>query len=306
MSSKFAFVIFARDKEKYVARAMRSAFGQTHKGFEIVVSYQESQDKTWDVIQQEAADYRGENPLTILKCPIVKWKGMPGLNQHLNWIVENVDATHFIACAADDFSLPTRVAKTVDAFEKHSPSMVATGMYFADPCEKDGIKYGGENGYPEADGWVRYEDIFPRYIGGSTTQAWTREFYEKIGGLDGVGSPDIVMPFLACLDKGLYYLNERLHTYCRIVGVNNTGLQSVMDAYDEGSKERLAVEELIHFQVLTGIYTCLGKGEKAGLITTLEQRGALLEPIGDRLASWVNVRQRMTFEDVQPMKFKAV
>lgn len=304
--NKYAFIIFARDKERYVARAMRAAFQQTYQGFEIVVSYQESKDRTWDVIQQTAKEYSGPNKLTLLQCPIAKWRGMPGLNQHLNWIVENVDASHFIACAADDFSLPERVERTVEAFERHHPSMVATGMFFADPDPAKGVKYGGETGYPDRDGWVDFREIFPKYIGGSTTQAWTREFYEKIGGLDGVGSPDVVMPYLACLDKGMYYLQQRLHTYCRITGVENTGLQSVLDAYPEGAPERLQIEELIHYQVLTGIYTALAKGEHCGLIKDDTQKVGLLEPISDRLTSWVNVRNRMTFEDIQPMKFKAL
>ena len=301
---KYAFIIPARDKEKHVRRAMRSAFKQTYADMEIVVSDQGSTDNTRKVIHETAKEYSGPCKLTLLDCPITKYRGMPGLNQHLNWMVENVDADIFMCSAADDFSLPKRAERTVEAFEKHHPSMVATGMYFADEGGEIGVKYGGETGYPDADGWVNFKEVFPRYIGGSTTQAWTREFYEKIGGLDGVGSPDIIMPFIACLDKGMWYVQERLHTYCRIVGAANTGLQSVLDAMPD-DKAKLQIEELIHFQVTCGLYACLGKMQSAGL-TTPEALQALTEPILDRNASWVNTRQKMTFEGVPPIAFKAV
>lgn len=301
---KVAFIIPARDKEKHVARAMRAAFKQTYSGMEIVVSDQGSADGTRKVIHETAKEYKGPNKLTLLDCPITKYKGMPGLNQHLNWLVQTVDADMFMCSAADDFSLPRRAEVTVAAFEKHNPSMVATGMYFGEPCEAQGVKYGGETGYPEADGWVNPEEMFRRYIGGSTTQAWTREFYEKIGGLEGVGSPDIIMPFIACMDKGMWYVHERLHTYCRIVGKDNTGLQSVMDAMKTDA-ERLQVEELIHFQVMCGLYSCLGKVQACRL-TTDEALHTITEQILDRNASWLNIRQKMTFEGVPPIAFKAV
>ncbi len=302
---KVAFLIPARDKEKYVRRAMRSVFAQTYEKMEIVVSYQESQDRTKDVIAATAAEYKGPNKLTLLECPIVKYKGMPGLNQHLNWMVEQTDADVFMCCAADDLSLPRRAELTVKAFEQFNPSMVCTGMYFAEPDGTEGgVKYGGENGWPVEDGWIKYDEVFPRYIGGSTTQAWTKEFYEKIGGLDGVGSPDIIMPFIACMDKGAYYLHERLHTYCRITGENNTGLQSVLDAMQTDA-QRMQVEELIHFQVMCGLYACLGKMQSAGL-TTPDALRCLTESILDRNASWINIRQKMTFEGVAPIAFKAV
>jgi glycosyltransferase involved in cell wall biosynthesis len=301
---KVAFIIPARDKEKHVRRAMRSAFKQTYSNMEIVVSDQGSLDNTRKVIHEAAKEYTGPNKLTLLDCPITKYRGMPGLNQHLNWIVENVDADIFMCSAADDFSLPRRAELTVAAFEQHKPSMVATGMYFADEGTELGVKYGGESGYPTEDGWVKFEEVFPRYIGGSTTQAWTREFYEKIGGLDGVGSPDIIMPFIACLDKGMWYIQERLHTYCRIVGKENTGLQSVMDAMTTDA-ERLQIEEIIHFQVTCGLYACLGKMGKCEL-TTEAALHALTTQILDRNASWVNTRQKMTFDGVPPIAFKAV
>lgn len=233
-----------------------------------------------------------------MQCPETSSRGMPGLNEHLNWIHNQTDADVFISSAADDLPLPSRARKTIEAFDKFNPSMVITGMYF---LNEDGT-YHGETGYPEEDGWVEVDKVYSHFIGGSTTQAWTRSFYERIQGLQGVGSPDMVLPFLACLDKGAYFLKERLHCYCKVVDQNNTGLEGVYAAANT-DEEKLALEELMHFQVLAGIFTAGQKMQEAEMVTP-EANAALVHYILDRSASWQNVRQRMSLQKIQPMMFK--
>jgi hypothetical protein len=112
----------------------------------------------------------------------------------------------------------------------------------------------------------------------------------------------MVLPFLACLDKGAYYLNERLHTYCKTVDENNTGLEGVYAAAKDDN-EKLALEELMHFQVLAGIFTAGQKMQEAGLITE-EGNAALITQILDRSASWQNTRQKLSLLKIQPRMFK--
>lgn len=265
---------------------------------EVIFSDQFSTDGSWEILKDVAEKYDGKHKLRIMQCPEVSLKGMPGLNEHLNWIHNQTDAEVFISSAADDYPLISRARKTIEAFEKFSPSMVITGMYFAN---EDG-SYHGETGFPNEDGFVKVEDVYSKMVGGSTTQAWTREFYEKIKGLQGVGSPDMVLPFLACVDKGAYYLHERLHVYCKVVDEHNTGLEGVYAAA-KSDEERTALEELMHFQVLAGIYTAAAKMQDAGL-STQDANNAIIEQILDRSASWQNVRQRMSLQKIQPMMFK--
>jgi hypothetical protein len=264
----------------------------------VIFSDQGSQDGSWEILKDEASKYDGPHKVRIMQCPETEVRGMPGLNEHLNWIHNQTDADVFISSAADDIPYPARARKTIEAFEKYSPSMVITGMFFANP---DG-SYHGETGFPEEDGWVKVEDVYTKYVGGSTTQAWTRQFYEKIGGLQGVGSPDMVLPFLAIIDKGAYFLKERLHCYCKVVDEHNTGLEGVYAAA-QNDNEKLAIEELMHFQVLAGIFTAGLKMQEAGLITP-EANAALVEQIMDRSASWQNTRQRMSLLKVQPRMLK--
>jgi glycosyltransferase involved in cell wall biosynthesis len=295
---KDCFAVPVRDKAKYLRRTVNAVLLQDVP-LEVIFSDQHSTDGSWEILKDVASKYDGPHKLRIMQCPETAVRGMPGLNEHLNWIHNQTDADVFISSAADDIPYQSRARKTIEAFEKFDPSMVITGMFFANV---DG-SYGGETGFPTEDGWVNVEDVYTKYIGGSTTQAWTRQFYEKIGGLQGVGSPDMVLPFLAIVDKGAYYLNERLHCYCKVVDEHNTGLEGVYAAAKDDN-EKLALEELMHFQVLAGIFTAGLKMQEANLITP-EANAALVEQILDRSASWQNVRQRMSLLKVQPRMFKA-
>lgn len=296
---RVCFAVPVRDKAKFLRRTVNAVLSQECSPIEILFSDQGSTDGSWEILKDIKSKYDGPHNLRIVQCPETSVRGMPGLNEHLNWIHNQTDAEVFISSAADDVPYPSRARKTIEAFERHNPSMVITGMYFA---EVDG-SYGGETGFPTEDGWVKVDEVYTRYVGGSTTQAWTREFYEKIGGLQGVGSPDMVLPFLACVDKGAYYLNERLHVYCRVSDPSNTGLEGVYAAAKD-ENEKLALEELMHFQVTAGIYTAASKMKEAGL-DTQEATNALVAQIVDRAASWQNVRQRMSLLKVQPLGFKS-
>lgn len=296
---KVCLAIPVRDKAKFLHRAVQAALSQDFSPLEIILSDQGSKDGSLALLKELASKYDGPHKVRVLECPITNIRGMPALNEHLNWIHNQTDADTFVSCAADDWDLPTRVSRTVEAFQKHNPSMVLCAQYWAD---EDG-KYGGETGWPLEDGWVKPDEVYTRYIGGSTIHAWTREFYEKIDGLQGVGSQDMVMPFLACLDKGCYYLNERLHVYLKTADPDNTGLEGVYRA-TESEDEKLKLEELMHFQVTAGIFTAATKMNNAGLANA-DGVNALVTQIVDRAASWQKVRQLMALKQLQPLVFKA-
>lgn len=295
---RVCFAVPIRDKAKYLRRTVRAVLQQDSQPLELIFSDQGSTDGSWEVLHDEVTKYDGPHKVRVLRCPETASRGMPGLNEHLNWIHNQTDAEVFISSAADDVPHKARARKTIEAFEKFDPSMVVTAMWFANP---DG-SYHGETGHPTEDGWVKVSEVYTHFVGGSTTQAWTRKFYEKIGGLQGVGSPDMVLPFLACVDKGAYFLKEKLHTYCKTVDENNTGLEGVYAAAKDDN-EKLALEELMHFQVLAGIFTAGTKMQDAGLITE-EANAALITQILDRSASWQNTRQKMAMLKVQPRMFK--
>ena len=296
---KVCFAVPVRDKAKYLPQVLKWHLAQEYSPLEIILSDQGSTDESLAMMQYAARNYTGPNTVRVLSCPITDIRGMPAFNEHLNWIHNQTDADIFVHCSADDFSYPKRTTKVVEAYEKFNPSMVINGQFFAD----ESGKYTGETGYPTEDGFVNVEELYVRMIGGSTIQSWTREFYEKIGGLQGVGSPDMVLPFLACMDKGLYYLNERLHCYVQHADPSNTGLEGVIRT-TKSEDELMQLEELCHFQVTAGVLTAFIKAGEAGIINA-EGQSATLREVFNRASSWQRVRQLMALKKVTPLGFKA-
>ena len=299
---KVAHLLTARDKVRYVSDAAKSMFAQTHRPLELLLSDQGSVDGTTQVLDDLARLYNGPHTVRRLNCPLHDIRGMPGLNAHITWAMTQTDAEVVVSLSADDYDLAQRVELVVMAQEEFHPSMVLGGMYYVN--EK--MEYQGETPWPTEDGWCKLEEMFPKLVGGSTIQSWTHEFFDKVGGLQGVGSPDVVLPLLAILDKGAYYTHPRAHCYRKVLGERNTGLESIWGAYPENDPRRTQVEELMHFQVTAGHFTTLAKMDK--LEATPEMKLAAGQALGqailDRAASWAHLRQKMSFEGIPPIPFK--
>lgn len=296
---RVALLLTARDKVRYVSDAVKSMFAQTGPSIELLLSDQGSVDGTAAVLDDLARGYAGPHTVRRLQCPVTRPRGMPGLNEHLNWAMTQTDADVVLQLSADDYDLAQRAELTAAAFEEHKPSMVLGGMYYV---SEKGV-YLGETPHLNESRWANLEDMTLRYLGGSTCQAWTHEFWDEVQPITGVGSIDVPLPFLAVLVKGAYALHPRMHCYRKVLSEQNTGLEGIYGVYPEGDPRRLQLEELMHFQVTAGHYFALGKMQEKGW-GTLEAMHILAAAILDRNASWINVRQRMSFEGIPPIPFK--
>lgn len=300
---KAAFILHCRNKAKYVDIAVRSMLVQeTREPIEILLSDSGSTDGSWEILQAAAQSYNGPHKVRAIRCPHQDYPGMHGLNQHINWTMTQTDADIACQLSADDYALQGRVQHVVDAFEAHKPSMVLTGMFYV---EETTMKYLGESAWPNEDGWCKLEEMYPKFVGGSASQSWSHEFFDKLGGLEGVGSQDVVMPFLAVLDKGAWYVHKRLHAYRKVVDPLNTGLEGVLNSVPENTPERLQIEELIHFQVIAGHYGVLRKMHQTGLGMTAEVQSLLAQAILDRAASWTVTREMLSLRRIPPREFRA-
>lgn len=293
-----SFIVTARNKEKHVRRCVESVLAQSYP-CEILLSDQGSTDDTRSILHQIAGAYSGPHKVRLLDCPLLDHKGMIGMNQHINWLMGQTDAEIIIHTSADDLTHVDRALWTVRAFEQYKPSMVLTGMYFSD----ENLIIGGVNKHPTESGWVTPSNCVNDAVAGSTSLAWSREFFDKVGPIPGVPSCDVYLPFLATLDKGAYYVNEKLHTYVCYADEANTGLEGVHRAVkDKDEGQRLQVEELMLFQITTGYYSILARMAERGWLTE-EASGVLYERILARAASWCEVRQKMAIGRIAPIAF---
>jgi glycosyltransferase involved in cell wall biosynthesis len=241
-----SFIVPCRNKAKFVARTVETVLAQTYSPMEIVLSDQGSTDGTLEILQKMAAEYKGPNTVRVLQCPHTEFRGMAGLNQHLNWLHGQITGDIVIMCSADDLNHPERAEWTVKAFKEHNPSYVGTCVQYLD----SEYRYHGEmTAFGIVDGDLARPDCFVdpveniiNLIGSSASSAWSRDLFEKYGPLRMVESQDILLPFFATCERGIFYVNKPLHAYVRHACANNTGMEGVVRA---ASKEAGALLERI-------------------------------------------------------------
>lgn len=291
-----AFIIPARDKAKWVTMAVDSALRQTLTPMEIVLSDQGSKDQTFEIMTDLASRYDGPNKVSLMRCKDTELKGMAGLNRHIHCIMENVDADVFIFNSADDWSHPERSAKVVKAFEEHAPDYVGTAVQFTTPENKpDGV-----GRFRDSDGFVTVSDIIEHRVGGSSSCAWSREFYDRVGPIPGAVGPDTYLPPLAALGKGYYLLAEILHAYFKHADVENTGLGGIRDAMPD-ELQRLRVSELELWQIAAGYKAVMDKTSQLGIVPDDDSANALMQRYLMLCHHMVEHRHAIGLQGIAPM-----
>ncbi|ARN76526.1 hypothetical protein BST97_00080 [Nonlabens spongiae] len=101
--------IFTYNQQDYIEEAIDGAFSQDYDNLEIIISDDNSSDKTWQLIQEKVARYDGKHKIKINRnTPNL------GIAAHVNKLYYDLSKGDYIAIAAgDDISLPQRVSKSV-------------------------------------------------------------------------------------------------------------------------------------------------------------------------------------------------
>jgi hypothetical protein len=225
----------------------------------------------------------------------------------MNWLHDQTDADLLIIVSADDLCHPNRVKRTVEIYEKYKPSLIGTRMQFLKPdMSYEGtsvFSYDLEPSGKETEGrFVTAKEHLTRLVGGSSSMAWERSFYKKVGGLDGHTICDVYLPFLACLDKGFFFINEDLFAYIRHAREDNAGLGGQMLAA-QTDEEKLLLNELSNYQVVSTLYNC---GRVAVKLYEDKWNGepceALYADIVNRTNDWTVCRDMINKRGLQPRK----
>jgi|GEM_PF-783698 len=177
----FTFFVYAFNQEKFIREAIAGALSQTYTPLEIILSDDCSSDKTWAIMQEMAANYKGPNSIILNRN-----KTNLGITAHLNRIMQLGNGDWFILGAGDDISLPDRVQIVYEAIEKHPNAYgVATALMDID-----------ENGEE-----IRYHnfDVRHPYVTGASF-AWHRKCFEFFGEITQPSTAeDVIIPFRSVL-----------------------------------------------------------------------------------------------------------
>lgn len=103
------FVLYAYNEERFIREAIESTFAQTYSPLEIVLSDDGSSDRTFEIMQEMAAAYRGPHKLILNRND-----RNVGIGSQLNAALEKSTGELIVLANADDVSLPGRVASLMN------------------------------------------------------------------------------------------------------------------------------------------------------------------------------------------------
>jgi glycosyltransferase involved in cell wall biosynthesis len=304
--TKVSFIVPCRNKEQHIRATAKSVLAQTHTPLEIVFSDQGSEDNTLGILEDLAASYDGPNTVRVLQCPDTEKRGMLGLNAHFNWLDTQIEGDLVVMCSADDLNHPERVAHTVKAFDEFNPSYINTGVVYRSPNDLDPPRY---TNFPEqGTRWIGPAESIQYQIHSSGSSAWARDLFQKYGPLDGCEQQDMILPMMAFLERGIYFINLPLHTYISHASLENTGFGGqIAAAADERHKTQLV--ELNNFiNSFNWGRIALRWQEQPEKFTALTQNvevlNALMEKVVNSSIAWGAVRNNMIMTDIEPMKMR--
>jgi glycosyltransferase involved in cell wall biosynthesis len=293
-----SLIIPCRNKAQYVGECLQSALNQTVDDFEVVISDQGSEDESCDAINRVIDGYKGNKAVRFLHCPDTEYRGMRGLNAHLNWLHGKITGDLVINCSADDRVQSGRVERTRTAFEQHRPSYVGTRM-----CIHDNGALTGETGMPDrVSRWIAPAECIKHKIGSSMSSAWSRDLFEKYGPLRGIEAQDMILPVLALVERGVYYLDEPLHDYIVHADLNNTGIEGQLRAArDETHAKQL--HEVNAFHNAHHWLNIWRRLQEAGAMDRLsgDARQELINRVVEVANHWMLSREHLTLERIEPI-----
>jgi len=111
-----SLIIVAYQQERYVREAVRSALEQTYEPLEIILSDDSSNDRTFDIMEEEVKAYGG--PHTII---LNRNEKNIGLVRHVELAISKSHGDFIVTQAGDDISLPQRAELLVAAWKNPTP-----------------------------------------------------------------------------------------------------------------------------------------------------------------------------------------
>lgn len=161
------FALFAYNQEQYVREAVEGAFAQTYSPLEIILSDDCSSDRTFEIMKEMAAGYRGPHRVVVRR----NTRNLGTLGHVLSAAKLAIGGV-FVLAAGDDVSLPQRTTVLSNEFTKNDVACAFSAAMTSDITRRF---ISGSRGK-----WVNLfsAELIPAILG--ATSAYRREFLLQI------------------------------------------------------------------------------------------------------------------------------
>ena len=218
------FAVGAYNQERFIREAVESAFAQTYSPLEIILSDDCSKDRTFEIMREMAAAYRGPHKVVLNQNPVRK-----SIGGHINRVVEISHGELILSAAGDDVSLPERTARCFQAWEEteRQPVSIHSDVIQIDEngkqIERRYQATEDSSELPITHQFVKpvdYLENFRPLVFGAA-HAYSRRLFTAFGGLpEEVLHEDTAIPFRALVLSGRFvYIKQPLVKY-RLHGNN--------------------------------------------------------------------------------------
>jgi GT2 family glycosyltransferase len=231
-----SFVMLAYRQERFVRAAVEGAFQQTYSPLEIILSDDCSPDRTFEVMQEMAASYRGPHQVRLNRNP-----QNLGLSGHINRCMEMARGELIVAAAADDISVPHRTEANVRAWL--ASGRKARSIYSdADTIDEEGRDFGvmiQREPAPYQNDILRLCRKGKVGVSGCA-HAWHRSIFDHFGPINtDILYEDGVLPLRSRLLGTVEYIPEPLVHY-RMWGGSITQPHQKMESVERFKEQRAA------------------------------------------------------------------
>jgi glycosyltransferase involved in cell wall biosynthesis len=217
------FAVAAFNQERFIREAVEAAFAQTYSPLEIILSDDCSEDRTFAIMRDLAAAYRGPHQVLLNRNPARK-----SIGGHVNKIVEMSRGELILGAAGDDVSMPERTRLTYEAWEQSGRRATSihsgfiqideNGRVIEQIFKSECLGKAGSAVEQAVEPLAYVRTLDPCVFG--CTHAWSRRLFTIFGGLpEQVIHEDNVLAFRSILGGRLVYINAPLVKY-RLHGSN--------------------------------------------------------------------------------------
>lgn len=131
---RVSLFIVTYNQEEYVDETLTGAFEQDYGNLEIVISDDHSTDSTWDIVRSRVESYRkagGRHKIVLNRN-----KANLGIIRNIETAMRLSTGELLVANGGDDVSLPSRVRRIFDAWDRDGRRAYAIlhGFQMVDPC----------------------------------------------------------------------------------------------------------------------------------------------------------------------------